>query len=111
MAWEFFSYPAVVGRRRSAAGLKDGTGNAGWTTSLLHSGYTVFAINHRAAPRFRYPAAIEDVQRAIRYIRHHAMQFGIDGRRRGGFGGSSGAHLVGLQRCSRPLVSSTMLIR
>ena len=79
-----------------AAGLKDDTGNAAWTSSLLHAGYTVFMINHRAAPRFHYPAAIDDVQRAIRFIRHHAKQFDIDGRRLGGVGGSSGAHLVGL---------------
>jgi acetyl esterase/lipase len=79
-----------------AAGLKDDAANAAWTSALLRAGYTVFAINYRAAPRFHYPAAIDDVQRAIRYVRHHAMQFGIDGRRLGGFGGSSGAHLVGL---------------
>jgi acetyl esterase/lipase len=79
-----------------APGLKDDPGGAAWTSSLLRAGYTVFAINHRAAPRFHYPAAIDDVQRAIRYIRHHAMQFEIDGRRLGGVGGSSGAHLVGL---------------
>jgi acetyl esterase/lipase len=79
-----------------AAGLKDDAANASWTSTLLRAGYTLFAINYRAAPRFQYPAAIDDVQRAIRYIRHHAKQFGIDGRRLGGFGGSSGAHLVGL---------------
>jgi acetyl esterase/lipase len=79
-----------------AAGLKDDTGNAAWKSSLLRAGYTVFAINHRAAPRFHYPAAIDDVQRAIRFIRHHARQFAIDGGRLGGFGGSSGGHLVGL---------------
>jgi acetyl esterase/lipase len=79
-----------------APGLKDNPGNAAWTSSLLRAGYTVFAINYRAAPEFHYPAAIDDVQRAIRYVRHHAMRFEIDGRRLGGVGGSSGAHLVGL---------------
>ena len=79
-----------------AAGLKDDVRAAAWTSSLLRAGYTVFAINHRAAPRFHYPAAIDDVQRAIRFVRHHARQFEIDGRRLGGVGGSSGAHLVGL---------------
>jgi len=41
-----------------------------WGPPLLQAGYTVFAINHRAAPRFHYPAAVEDVQRAIRFVRH-----------------------------------------
>lgn len=59
-------------------------------------GYTVFSLNHRAAPRFHYPAPVEDVQRAVRYIRHHAQTFGIDPNRIGGVGGSSGAHLIAL---------------
>jgi acetyl esterase/lipase len=67
-----------------------------WGPPLLAAGYTVFAINHRAAPRFHYPAALEDVQRAIRYVRFHARDYGIDGARLGGVGGSSGGHLLGL---------------
>jgi acetyl esterase/lipase len=67
-----------------------------WGPALLQAGYTVFSINHRAAPRFHYPAAVEDVQRAVRYIRHHAPAFAIDPNRIGGVGGSSGAHLIGL---------------
>jgi acetyl esterase/lipase len=67
-----------------------------WGPPLLRAGYTVFAINHRAAPRFHYPAAVEDVQRAVRFVRHHAAEYGIDGSRLGGVGGSSGGHLIGL---------------
>ena len=79
-----------------AAGLKNDVRNAAWISALLRAGYSVFTINHRAAPRFHYPAAIDDVQRAIRFVRHHARQLGINGGRLGGFGGSSGGHLVGL---------------
>jgi len=61
---------------------------------LVERGYTVFSINHRAAPRFRYPAAVEDVRRAVRYIRHHADRFQIDPNRIGALGGSSGGHLA-----------------
>jgi acetyl esterase/lipase len=60
------------------------------------AGYTVFAINHRAAPRFRYPAQIEDAQRAVRYIRFHASDYGIDPARIGAWGSSSGGHLAEL---------------
>jgi acetyl esterase/lipase len=67
-----------------------------WGPPLLKAGYTVFALNHRAVPRFHYPGAVEDVQRAVRYIRHHAKTFGIDAARLGGMGGSSGGHLIGL---------------
>jgi acetyl esterase/lipase len=59
-------------------------------------GYTVFAINHRQAPRFRYPAPIEDAQRAVRFVRAHASEYGIKSERIGGWGSSSGGHLVAL---------------
>ncbi len=67
-----------------------------WGPPLVAAGYTVFSVNHRAAPRFHYPTAVEDVQRAVRFIRHHAKVYGIDPDRLGGLGGSSGGHLVGL---------------
>jgi acetyl esterase/lipase len=64
--------------------------------ALLKAGYTVFAINHRAAPAYRYPAAVHDVQRSVRFIRHHAGAYGIRADRIGAVGGSSGGHLVSL---------------
>lgn len=60
------------------------------------AGYTVFAINHRAAPRFRYPAHLEDAQRAVRYVRFHASAYGISPNRIGAWGSSSGGHLAQL---------------
>ncbi|MEK6322974.1 MAG: alpha/beta hydrolase [Acidobacteriota bacterium] len=68
----------------------------GHAKALVEAGYSVFRINHRAAPRFRYPAAVEDAQRAVRYVRHHAKRFGIRPDRIGASGGSSGGHLVSL---------------
>ena len=67
-----------------------------WGPPLLTAGYTVFALNHRAVPRFHYPGAVEDVQRAIRFVRHHARDYGVDPARLGGMGGSSGGHLIAL---------------
>ena len=64
--------------------------------ALVDAGYTVFVVNHRAAPRFRYPAAVEDAQRAVRFVRHDARRFGVDADRLGGTGASSGAHLVSM---------------
>lgn len=78
-----------------AVGLKDKESQTGiWIPPLVCAGYTVFSLNHRAAPRFQYPAALEDVQRAIRFIRCHAGEYGIDASRIGAVAGSSGAHLV-----------------
>ncbi len=65
-------------------------------TALVAAGYTVFSINHRSTPRFTYPAAVEDVQRAVRFIRYHAADYGIRPDRIGAVGGSSGGHLVSM---------------
>lgn len=74
--------------------LKEGDQTKIYGEPLVKAGYTVFAINHRAAPRFHYPAQVEDAQRAVRFIRYNAKRFGIDPARIGAVGGSSGGHLV-----------------
>jgi len=63
---------------------------------FLAAGYTVFAVNHRASSRFQYPAPLEDVQRAVRFIRTNAAMYRINPDAIGGFGGSSGGHLVSM---------------
>jgi len=80
----------------AAPPLKESPQVAMYVPSLLQAGYTVFALTHRATPTFRYPAPLEDVQRAVRFIRHNASTFGVDAARIGGAGGSSGAHLISL---------------
>lgn len=64
--------------------------------ALVKAGYTLFSVNHRAVPRYIYPAAVEDVQRAVRFIRFHADDYGINADKIGAIGGSSGGHLVSM---------------
>ena len=60
---------------------------------LLSRGFTVFAVRHGSSPRFNVPEAHADVDRALRYIRLHADEWGVDPERLGVFGGSAGGHL------------------
>ena len=76
--------------------LKSNSQSKLYASALASAGYTVFPVNHRAVPRFRYPAPVEDVQRAVRFIRHNAVRFGIRADRIGASGGSSGGHLVSM---------------
>jgi acetyl esterase/lipase len=60
---------------------------------LTGRGYTVFAVVHGSQPRFTVPEIIEDMNRAVRFIRHHAKDYGIDPVRIGVCGASAGGHL------------------
>jgi acetyl esterase/lipase len=68
----------------------------GLVPPVVAAGYTVFVVTHRAAPTFRYPAAVDDVQRAVRFVRHSAKERGIDPARIGAVGHSSGGHLAAM---------------
>ena len=80
----------------SAPELKSNSQSQLYAKTLASAGYTVFSVNHRALPRFRYPAPVEDVQRAVRFMRHNANRFAIHADRIGAAGGSSGGHLVSM---------------
>jgi acetyl esterase/lipase len=63
---------------------------------LVAAGYTVFSINYRGSPAFRHPAAVQDAERAVRFVRHNAARFGIDAERIGAVGASSGGYLASM---------------
>ena len=72
-------------------------------TEPLKRGYTVFAVVHGSQPKFTIPECVDDLHRAIRYIRTHADDFGIDPDRIGVSGASAGGHLSLMLGCdSRP---------
>jgi acetyl esterase/lipase len=64
---------------------------------FLKRGYTVFAVVHGSQPRFTIPEILEDMHRAVRFIRHNAKEYGIDPQRLGITGGSAGGHLSLMQ--------------
>jgi len=60
---------------------------------LLDAGFTVIPVHHGSAPRYHVPDAFADVSLAIRHIKLHAQEHGIDADRIGVTGGSAGGHL------------------
>ncbi|MGI9473255.1 MAG: alpha/beta hydrolase fold domain-containing protein [Rubripirellula sp.] len=56
-------------------------------------GYVAATIQYRFCPQDRFPAQVEDVKCAVRYLRSHADEYGIDPERIGAIGFSAGAHL------------------
>lgn len=57
-------------------------------------GYAVASIDYRLAPTYTWPAQIEDVKAAVRWLRANAARFDLDPERIGVFGTSSGGHLA-----------------
>lgn len=60
---------------------------------LAPAGYAVFSIDYRLAPHATFADQIADVQRAIRFVRHNAGRYGVDGTRIAVLGGSAGGYL------------------
>ena len=92
---------------RPLAGLVEVHGGA-WsrgdhTTGALHcralaaSGLVVVSLAFRQGPDHKHPAASADVAAGVRYLRAHAGRLGIDPRRIGVLGSSSGGQLALLQ--------------
>lgn len=71
--------------------------NRNWVDVFTKRGYTVFAVVHGSQPKFTIPEILLDMHRAIRFIRSHAGDYGIDGNRIGITGGSAGGHLSLMQ--------------
>ncbi len=61
--------------------------------TLTDRGYTVFAVCHGSQPKFQIPDAMNDLHRAVRFIRHDATRWKIDANKIGVIGGSAGGHL------------------
>jgi acetyl esterase/lipase len=74
----------------------DKRGYEGTGTLLALAGYVAFSINYRLARKHPYPAALDDCQRAARWVRAHAAAYHVDPARVGALGNSAGGHLAAL---------------
>jgi acetyl esterase/lipase len=63
---------------------------------FLLEGYAVASINYRLSLEAVFPAQLEDCKAAIRWLRAHADEFGVDPNRIGVWGASAGGNLAAL---------------
>lgn len=61
---------------------------------MLNAGFVVFSVRHGSTPHYVAPDQVAQLTHAVRYIRYHAPEWGVDPERLGITGGSSGAHLA-----------------
>lgn len=64
--------------------------------ALVEAGMAGFSVEYRLAPAHPFPAAVDDLQAAVEWLREPAQvtRFGIDPTRIGALGGSAGANLA-----------------
>jgi len=65
-------------------------------SSLIPRGFAVASINYRLSGEARFPAQIQDVKAAIRFLRANAVKYNLDPNHVAVMGDSAGGHLAGL---------------
>ena len=97
--------PAETARRPAVLSIHGGSwargdkGNSDWRNVcewLASEGFVAYSVNYRLVPDVRFPAAIDDLGRAVEWMRANADTYGIDPDRIGAFGGSAGGNLAAL---------------
>jgi acetyl esterase len=96
--------PAAGEGRRPAVVMIHGGGwrvgdKASWQPEaerLAGRGWVAFSINYRLDEPAVFPAEIDDVQAAVRWVRSHAEEYRIDPARIAALGESAGGHLTAM---------------
>jgi pectinesterase len=63
---------------------------------MAQRGYAAATISYRLSPEALYPAAVQDARAAVRWMRTHANEYGIDPGRIAIGGGSAGGQIAAL---------------
>ena len=99
-------YPCVVvfhggawvggSRRDVSVGAKGKDGKVGPSAleDVAARGYVAVAPSYRLAPKFPFPAQIQDARAAVRFLRANAKEYGIDRDKFAAAGFSAGGHLA-----------------
>lgn len=76
------------------SGSKDEEALSQYLPALAQAGYVVASLNYRLAPQYTFPAQVDDVKCAIRFLRAHAGQYHINAGHVAAVGESAGGYLA-----------------
>lgn len=87
-------FPAVLCIHGGAWQVGDKSGHEDFLRRLAANGYVAASANYRMLPDYKWPAQIEDVKCAVRWLRANAKKLNVDPGRIGVTGESAGGHLA-----------------
>ena len=87
----------VSGHTRQAGAISD---FPGLLARLAGEGFVVASVEYRLSDEAPFPAQVQDVRAALRFLKANAARYGIDPARVGLWGGSAGGHLAALTALS-----------
>ncbi|HYO46281.1 MAG TPA: alpha/beta hydrolase, partial [Gemmatimonadota bacterium] len=93
-AEEVGAVPGVVVIRGGGWTVNDRAESAHVAAALAERGVAAATIEYRTADEAPFPAAVQDVKAAVRWMRANATTYGIDPDAIGTLGGSSGGHMA-----------------
>lgn len=91
--------PAIILVHGGAWTSLDKSTMKGMASFLAREGFVAFSVDYRlydGKDKNRWPAQLDDVQRAVRWVRANATKYGVDPNEIGAFGHSAGAQIVAL---------------
>jgi acetyl esterase/lipase len=88
--------PAIVWLHGGAWRMGDHTWGPDQQQRVVDAGFAVVSIDYRLSSDAVFPAQLFDVRSAVRWVRAHATEHGIDPARIGIWGSSAGGHLASL---------------
>ena len=68
------------------------TGTA--ASAILAKGYALASVNYRLSGQALFPAGVQDVKAAVRWLRAHAAEYGLDTDRFASWGESAGGYMA-----------------
>ena len=79
-----------------SSGDKSGEETGTTASAILAKGYALAGVNYRLSGQALFPAGAQDVKAAVRWLRAHAAQYGLDTDRFACWGESAGGYMVAM---------------
>jgi acetyl esterase/lipase len=86
-------FPLVVCIHGGAWQAGSRAGHLGTIKMLAENGYVAATVQYRLAPKHQFPAQVEDVKCAVRFLRASAKKYNLDPKHVAALGDSAGGHL------------------